>query len=691
MPGSAEETTLPGLGASAGSPPQAGRRVMPGSVFGAYLVKESIGRGGYGEVFLAVHRVLRRRAALKVIHAELAGAPHVADLFLREARLVARFDHPNVVSVYDAGRLDGHLFMAMRFVPGGTLVDLIHREGALTGARALRIMRDCCAGLAAVHGLGLVHRDVKPANILLEADGRACLTDLGLSCFERERLPGIDEDRAVGGTILFLAPEQLEGREATVRSDLYALGITFTAILTASAPLAGLTASEAIRRTIAGDLPDPKSLKPDLPEELAALLRDMTARDPGRRAGSAAEILARVEALLSQADERGPYVPPAGRTDRRRIGAARDAIDGDPLASALLDAYPGPALVLDRNRQIVAVNDGGRALLGSVSIDEALGLRPGEALGCPNADCGPDGCGASPACAACGLGRALSAASQGRPTPRHGECRLIGRGGSAFDLDFRLSVLRRADPDGPFLLLTLRDAGDRHRRDVIARSLLDALLDAASLVRAPGGRSDLAPRLRSGGAPAPPLSAAGEALLEEVLFHQHLLDAESGEFQPVWEDVDLRTLCVEIGRGLRSHPVGAGRRLRIRCPKGLRLRTDPILLRRAVKNLVRNALEACEPGQTVTVDVAPYPEDSVEVRVHNPQAMPPTVREQVFRRSFSTKAAGGRGVGLHAARLFVERYLGGRIGFESDVSRGTVFWVRVPARKAGSASARVRV
>jgi tRNA A-37 threonylcarbamoyl transferase component Bud32 len=671
--------------------PVAVRPIVPGFDFGPYYIKERIGSGGYGEVFLAVHHVLRRRSALKIIHPHLAGDPDTAELFLREARLVARFDHPNVVSVYDAGRgEDSHLFMAMRFVPGGSLHDLIQSRVPVPELRALRLMRDCCSGLAALHGLGLMHRDIKPANILLEADGRACLTDFGLASFHRERIHGIDDDGMIGGSLLFLAPEQLTGKEiATPRTDLYSLGITFTGLLTGTVPLSDLGDDEAVRRTVAGKLPDPKSLRADLPDDLAALLQEMTAKDPARRPENAGALLVRIEQRLALLEGRRPYLPPSGRADGAQVAEEGDRLRSDPLVKAVLDAYPGPAIVLNRHRQIVAASDGAAAMLGVPDARSLVGQRPGEALDCEDARRGPDGCGTGPACAFCGLGSLLSEVEQGRPTPVQGECRVrrpcaaAGGGGGEFAL--RLTPVPHGNGGAdPYLLVTLRDVSAEKRRRVIERNLIDNLLDTADVVQSLADSSGRAAPAARGPAGrrrvADLLTEASRAMMEEALFQEHLLAAEEGELQPLWEDVDVHAMLMEIGGRLLRHRVSQGRKITLRNPRGLRVRTDRVLLQRAVKNLLRNALEACAPGRTVTVEAVEIRKGGVEVRVHNPEVMTPEVREQVFRRSFSTKAAEGRGVGLHAARLFVETYLGGEIGFTSEAPKGTTFWVRVPPR-----------
>jgi len=643
---------------------------------GAYRITRRIGSGGFGEVFLAVHQILRRQVALKVIHPRLAGDPQAVELFLREARMIAQFDHPNVVGVYDAGRGDNDLvYMAMRFVAGGSLQELLERAGPPPKLQALAIMRDCCAGLAAIHNLGLVHRDIKPANVLIEADGRACITDLGLACLQREQLAGVDGAGVFVGTPLYMAPEQLTGAErASQRSDLYALGITFYALLTGEVPLAGLSYVEVLRRAAAGELFDPRAVRACLGTTEAALLRELTAPDPQQRPAGAASVLQRIEALLAEAEGRAPYAGPKGRASPSVVATARTRLEKDQLVKAILDALPGPALVLNESRQVVTANGKAVALLGTNNIEALVGRRFGEALGCEDAARGNDGCGTSPACAFCGLGRAIAAVERGKRLPLEGECHLCRQGGRiAFDFAFRLTSLG-AGNDG-FVLVALRDVSAEKRRDVLERSVVANLLETADMVRAMTA------------APSGLLSDISKALTEEAAFQQHLLAAERGELQPLWDDCAIGPLLAEVCERFGHHPVSEGRRLCLRCPQDLRVRTDRLLLQRSVRNLVRNALEACAVGEDVTLEARADGSGGVEISVHNAQIMSHEAQEQVFKRCYSTKAAGGRGIGTHAARLFVESYLHGQIGVSSSSPLGTTFWIRLPPRPPSDSGA----
>jgi serine/threonine protein kinase len=194
-----------------------------GTTIAGYKISDRLGRGGMGVVYLAEHLTLRRQAALKLIAPELGENESFRERFLREARIAAGLSHPNVVTVYDAGELGDLLYIAMQYVPGSDLARVLSREGRLGPYRALDVCRQVAAALDAAHAAGLIHRDVKPGNVLI--DGRhAYLTDFGLT---KDRLAGhtqLTRSGEVVGTTHYLAPEQVEGRDVDGRADVYALG-----------------------------------------------------------------------------------------------------------------------------------------------------------------------------------------------------------------------------------------------------------------------------------------------------------------------------------------------------------------------------------------------------------------------------------------------------------------------------------
>lgn len=204
-------------------------RFAPGSsIAGRYRVVELLGKGGMGEVVRAEDLALGQTVALKFLPAALAGDSHALDRVREEVRMARRVSHRNVCRVHDLGEADSQLFISMEYVDGEDLASLLRRVGRLTGERALEIARELCAGLSAAHAAGVIHRDLKPPNVMLDRVGRVRITDFGLA-----RLG--EEGAAAGefaGTPAYMAPEQLAGLGATVRSDLYALGLVLYELFT---------------------------------------------------------------------------------------------------------------------------------------------------------------------------------------------------------------------------------------------------------------------------------------------------------------------------------------------------------------------------------------------------------------------------------------------------------------------------
>src|SRR6266496_3780193 len=191
-----------------------------GETFGGYTIESLLGRGGMGAVYLATHERLGRKVALKVISPELAHDEDFRARFLRESQLAASLDHPNVIPIYDTDEFDGNLFLAMRYVNGPSLQALLRTRGSLSPAETLRIAEQIGGALDAAHAADLVHRDVKPANILVaEPDDHAYLCDFGLA--KRTRSEGLTETGSFLGSVDYCAPEQIEGRPLDGRADVY--------------------------------------------------------------------------------------------------------------------------------------------------------------------------------------------------------------------------------------------------------------------------------------------------------------------------------------------------------------------------------------------------------------------------------------------------------------------------------------
>jgi DNA-binding beta-propeller fold protein YncE/predicted Ser/Thr protein kinase len=244
-----------------------------GSTIGGYRVEELIARGGMGVVYRATHLALDRQVALKVIATHLAEDAGFKDRFLRESRLAARLEHPNVVPVYDAREEDGELIVAMRLVLGGDLKRRISEHGPLEPAEAVELLGQVAGALDAAHADGIVHRDVKPHNILLEG-GRAYLTDFGLAKAIGDS--GVLSGASIAGTVEYMSPEQWRGEQIGPAADVYSLGCVMYEALTGIVPYAR----------------GAEDTEPEIPEGLDAVIARAVDKDPARRYPSAGEMVA---------------------------------------------------------------------------------------------------------------------------------------------------------------------------------------------------------------------------------------------------------------------------------------------------------------------------------------------------------------------------------------------------------------
>jgi eukaryotic-like serine/threonine-protein kinase len=278
---------------------------------GRYHVKSRMARGGMATVYEAVDSRLDRTVALKVMHPGLAEDEEFVSRFIREAKSAARLSHPNVVAVYDQGADDGHVFLAMEHVRGRTLRDLLREAGRLNPRQALDVLEPMLAALGAAHQAGIVHRDVKPENVLLSDDGRVKVADFGLA----RAVANATSHTTSGilmGTVGYLSPEQVERGVADARSDVYAAGILLFEMLTGEKPYDGETALQIAYRHVHDDVPPPSQLVPGLPAELDALVVRATSRDPDKRPADARRFLTEVVAARHNMsdDELGPAGPP---------------------------------------------------------------------------------------------------------------------------------------------------------------------------------------------------------------------------------------------------------------------------------------------------------------------------------------------------------------------------------------------
>jgi serine/threonine protein kinase len=266
---------------------------------GGFTIIDLLGEGGMGVVYRAHHATLNRTVALKVMRAEFARNDMFAARFLREARAAAMIDHPNVVTVYDAGKEDDQLYIAMRFVTGGDLAGLIQRTPHFSEEKALMLIAQCLLGLEAINSHGMVHRDIKPANILLESDGSPRIADLGLA-----RSVATDDGLSIAGgtqgTPSYMSPEQARGvKQIDIRTDIYSFGTTLYAMLGNGPPFSGTTAYEIVSKVLT-ESPEPLIARnPRVSPDVAVLVAKAMAKNPDERFQTPGEFVEAIESVLS--------------------------------------------------------------------------------------------------------------------------------------------------------------------------------------------------------------------------------------------------------------------------------------------------------------------------------------------------------------------------------------------------------
>jgi eukaryotic-like serine/threonine-protein kinase len=273
---------------------------------GRYRVERELGRGGMATVYLARDEELERPVAVKVLLEHLAGDEEFHARFVREARLAGRLSHPNVVRVYDAGETDGRPFIVMEYVPGMSLA----QAGRLAPGPVVELGVQACAGLQHAHDAGLVHRDVKPANLLIRDDGTLKIADFGIA-----RAAESTRHTQAGtllGTAAYLAPEQIAGADATPASDVYSLGAVLYELLTGRCPYAFASLGELAAQQNEGVIEPVRDLEPAVPPEVEAAVMHALALEPRFRPASAADLAHELSATRGE----HPTVP-LGR--RRRM------------------------------------------------------------------------------------------------------------------------------------------------------------------------------------------------------------------------------------------------------------------------------------------------------------------------------------------------------------------------------------
>jgi eukaryotic-like serine/threonine-protein kinase len=263
-----------------------------------YDLEEQVGGGGMSRVYRARDVVLERDVAIKVLHEQYSRDPELVERFRREARAIARLSHPNIVTVIDRGEVEGRQFIVFEHVPGETLKEVIAREGQLPVERALSFAHQIGRALAFAHEAGLVHRDIKPQNVLVDPEGSAKVTDFGIA-----RTLDLDESLTETGTVLgtshYLAPEQASGEPVDERSDQYSLGVVLYELLTGEVPYPGANATAVAMRHLRDPIPSVRAKRPDVSPRVDAIVARAMAKRPRDRFPSMEAMLAALEASLA--------------------------------------------------------------------------------------------------------------------------------------------------------------------------------------------------------------------------------------------------------------------------------------------------------------------------------------------------------------------------------------------------------
>jgi serine/threonine-protein kinase len=346
-----------------------------GSELAGYRIESLIARGGMAAVYLAEHLRLRRKVALKLLAPELAADERFQERFLRESQLAASLDHPNVVPIYDADEAEGVLYIAMRYVEGSDLRDLLRRDGALEPARALRLVAQAAAGLDAAHRRGLVHRDVKPGNILLGEDEHVYVSDFGLTK-QASSQTGLTATGQLVGTVDYVAPEQIRGESVDARADVYSLACVLYECLAGAKPFEKDTEVAIIWAHMQDPPPAVSEKRPELPRGLDDVLAKGMAKEPSQRPLTCRELVeaARQELGLSSGEIPSP-VPPRRRAGRRWLAVgllAGALIVAAAIAGVLLFGSDGEdeaqAVPLARANSVAVIDAKTNTLVGSTPV-----------------------------------------------------------------------------------------------------------------------------------------------------------------------------------------------------------------------------------------------------------------------------------------------------------------------------------
>lgn len=362
----------------------------------------------------------------------------------------------------------------------------------------------------------------------------------------------------------------------------------------------------------------------------------------------------------------------AKRLGNGRLQKQSEKIKQNKLVADLMNSISQMLVVLNEHRQIIYANNAYSAFLGLENSGSLIGKRPGESFNCINAYMNDAGCGTTEFCKTCGAARAIQESQKGIQSTK--ECKILTRDNDAFELRVTATPF---ELDGEKLtIFTVIDISHEKRRETLERVFLHDILNSA------GGISGLSAILKEIDDPeevaniADTLNVAADSLIEEIQIQRQLGSAERGDLKPEFKEVESLMLLKEVADVYSKHELNPGKPVLVHCDsENVTCTTDPVLLKRIVGNMVKNAIEVYCPNDRITLSSARV-NGSVRFAVHNNSVMEHEVQLQLFKRTFTTKGA-GRGLGTYSMKLLGEKYLGGKVWFQSSKEDGTTFFIEI--------------
>ncbi|HEU5212742.1 MAG TPA: protein kinase [Gaiellaceae bacterium] len=350
-------------------------------IAGRFELEEIVGSGGMASVYRAHDRLLERPVALKILHDHYVHDEESVERFQREARSAAQLGHPNIVTVIDRGEDNGRPYIVFEYVGGENLKQLVAREGALPVGTAIDLGIQIAQALEAAHGRGVVHRDVKPQNVLLAGEGRAKVTDFGIA--RARGTEGLTLTGTIMGTSDYIAPEQAKGEAAGPASDIYSLGVVLYELLTGRVPYEAESPVAAAMRHVHDPVPSVRAVRPEVPPRLDACVRRALAKEPHDRFASMSDLIAELDACRrgdtpAAGDSAATMiVPPPARRKPRRGRRALRVLVVSLVAIALVVAAAIGAYVLTKGASnATGIGDGGAAPAKPVELTGVTAYDP---------------------------------------------------------------------------------------------------------------------------------------------------------------------------------------------------------------------------------------------------------------------------------------------------------------------------